>query len=140
MLAAGDGAAAWFVRADVHALPMADRSCDVVIAGLMLPDVPNLQHVVHEWHRVLRPGGAIVCSSLHPIGAELGWTRTFDTPHGTATLPAHWHSLADYGRACAAAGLIVDASLEPGLDPEHGPSRPAARVPVALVLRLRRPR
>ena len=135
--AAADGTT--FVRADIRALPLADRSCDAIISGLMLPDIAELSDVLGEWRRVLRPGGVAVCSTLHSIGAELGWTRTFETPHGTETLPAHWHSLADHRRACAASGLIVDASLAPGLDAGQRVPSPAASVPVALVLRLRRP-
>lgn len=139
MLARASANGTMLLRADIRALPLADRSCDAIISGLMLPDIPELSDVLGEWRRVLRPGGVVVCSTLHPIGAELGWTRTFETPHGTETLPAHWHSLADHRRACVAAGLVVDASLEPGLDGRRRAAGLASNVPVALVLRLRRP-
>jgi malonyl-CoA O-methyltransferase len=138
LAAAASTGACRLIRADTRALPIGDRTCGVVISGLMLPDVSALDEIVREWRRVLRPGGVIVCSTLHPIGAELGWTRTFETAHGIETLPAHWHSLADHRQASAAAGLIVDAVVEPGLEPPHRPPATASRVPVALVLRLRR--
>jgi malonyl-CoA O-methyltransferase len=110
----------------------------VIVSGLMLPDVDDLAATACEWCRVVRPGGIIVCSTLHPVGAALGWTRTFDTPYGTRTLPAQWHTLADHQRAAAAAGLVVDTVREPVLDSRHrAPAAP--HVPVALVLRLRRP-
>ena len=156
---------ATYVRADIRALPLPEMSADLIVSGLMLPDVDELGRVLAEWHRVLKPGGVIVCSTLHPGGAELGWTRTFDTPHGTRSIPAHWHTLDDHRLACREAGLITDAMAEPTLHPEQGdcesilswlpPSggshglasffrlKPEAtrwRVPVALVLRASRPR
>ena len=135
----GAGRDGWLVRGDVRALPLVDRSCDVIVSGLMLPDLADLAETACEWRRVVRPGGVIVCSTLHPVGAELGWTRTFDTPHGRRTLPAHWHTLADHQTASAAAGLIVDAFLEPVIDSEQCTPTSARLVPAALVVRLRRP-
>jgi malonyl-CoA O-methyltransferase len=137
--ASADGVAR--VRGDIRALPFADASFDLVVSGLMLPDIAELDRVAREWHRVLRPGGLVVCSTLHPIGADLGWTRTFDTPHGTRALPAFWHSLGDHRRACEAAGLVIEASREPYLKPRdrrHDARDPHPTVPVALVVRARR--
>ena len=141
LLHAWDGGAK-YVRGDMRALPIAGMTFDLVVSGLMLPDIADLGAVVREWFRVLAPGGVIVCSTLHPIGAELGWTRTFQTPHGTHRLPAHWHTIDDQRRACSDAGLIIDAVAEPGLHPADPAARRLASpwVPVALVLRARRPR
>ena len=141
MLAHARGSGAALVRADMRALPAGDETCDVIVSGLMLPDIADLGIVTREWRRVLRPGGVLVYSTLHPIGAELGWTRTFETPHGTHTLPAAWHSIDEHRRACSAAGLIVDALVEPRLNPgDRGPmGTPRTGVPVALVVRARRP-
>ncbi len=111
------------VRGDIRALPLAADTFDVIVSGLMLPDIADLGRVASEWQRVLKPGGVVVCSTLHPVGAELGWTRTFETPHGTHTLPAHWHTLSDHQDACAAAGLIIDLLAEPCLD-QHPPPNP----------------
>jgi malonyl-CoA O-methyltransferase len=133
---------AMYVRGDMRALPIAGVTFDLVVSGLMLPDIADLGGVVREWFRVLAPGGVIVCSTLHPIGAELGWTRTFQTPHGSHRLPAHWHTIDDHRRACSNAGLIIDAVAEPGLHSGDPAARRLAspRVPAALVLRARRPR
>jgi malonyl-CoA O-methyltransferase len=117
------------VRGDLRALPVASASCAVVVSGLMLPDVEDLDAVVREWGRVVEPGGIILCSTLHPIGGEMGWTRTFATARGMRTLPAYWHTLPDLQRACVAAGIVVDEVREPRLDSNH---------PVALVVRARR--
>jgi malonyl-CoA O-methyltransferase len=130
-----------YVRADIRALPVNDASADVIVSGLMLPDLAELERVWSEWHRALAPGGVLVCSTLHPIGAELGWTRTFQTPHGTRSIPAHWHTVDAHRRACRAAGLVLEAVAEPTLPPAGRLMRSTPKpVPVALVVRARRPR
>jgi malonyl-CoA O-methyltransferase len=142
MLAHAVACGASYIRGDIRALPLASTCVDLIVSGLMLPDVADLAAVVQEWRRVLTPGGIVVCSTLHPAGADLGWTRTFETPHGTHMLPAHWHTVDDYRDSCSAAGLVVDAVVEPTLQRDDGAGwrRAAPRVPVALVLRARRPR
>ena len=43
--------------ADMGALPLATGSCDVVVSGLAIPDVSQLNRVLVEWGRVLRHRG-----------------------------------------------------------------------------------
>jgi malonyl-CoA O-methyltransferase len=117
-------------RGDMTRLPMAPQSCDVVVSGLAIPDVPTLDHVIAEWARVLRHRGVVVYSTLHPIGKDLGWKRTYQAIDGTRTLPAHWHTLGEHQRACHAAGLDIESMREPEVT-RGGP-------PVALVIRARR--
>jgi malonyl-CoA O-methyltransferase len=117
------------VRADLRALPIVSDSVDVIVCGLALPDVPETAFVFSESRRILKHRGVIVCSTLHPRGAELGWTRTFEAADGQRELPAFWHSLNDLRTALSAAGFAVDAFLEPSLALSH------SRMPVALVLR-----
>ena len=59
-----------FIHHDGESLPFADRSFDLVYSNGVLHHTPNTLAVVHEVHRVLRPGGrAIVMvyaeNSLH---------------------------------------------------------------------------
>ena len=117
------------VRGDLSALPLGDAMFDLVVSGLALPDVADLRCVVAEWRRVLRPGGLVVYSTLHPDGGRLGWARTFETSEGSWALPAYWHTPADQREACASAGLTVEHVAEPSLDQSN---------PVAFVLRARR--
>jgi 2-polyprenyl-6-hydroxyphenyl methylase/3-demethylubiquinone-9 3-methyltransferase len=53
------------VRADVHALPLADASVDVVSAGEILEHVPDPSTVVSEACRILRPGGLLVLDTIN---------------------------------------------------------------------------
>jgi malonyl-CoA O-methyltransferase len=120
------------IRADMSELPIPTSACHLVVSGLAMPDVARLAPVVTEWARVLRHRGVLVYSTLHPIGRDLGWTRTYESADGVRSLPAHWHTLADHCSACVAAGLEVEAVREPALT-RGGP-------PVAMVVRARRRR
>jgi malonyl-CoA O-methyltransferase len=119
------------IRADFARLPIASASLDLVVSGLAVMDVADLASAFIEWSRVLHPGGMVLCSTLHPRGESLGWTRTFDTPASTRRLPAHWHSLAGFRAACARASLAIDAVEQPAL-------ASAPREPVALIVRAHR--
>jgi len=53
------------VRADVHAVPLADGCADVVSAGEILEHVADPSTVVAEACRVLRPGGMLVLDTVN---------------------------------------------------------------------------
>ncbi len=51
-------------RSDVRSLPFAAESIDVVVAGEIFEHVEDLEAVIAEIARVLRPGGVLVCDTL----------------------------------------------------------------------------
>jgi ubiquinone/menaquinone biosynthesis C-methylase UbiE len=51
-----------FREGDLHQLPVADQSVDLVVCALALTHVPDLGPVLAEFARVLRPGGHLVIS------------------------------------------------------------------------------
>jgi 2-polyprenyl-6-hydroxyphenyl methylase / 3-demethylubiquinone-9 3-methyltransferase len=59
------------VRADAHALPLAEGVADVVVAGEVLEHVPDLERVIAEIARVLRPGGIVVVDTIN----DTWWSR-----------------------------------------------------------------
>ncbi len=62
------GTGANFVRADIgHGLPFRDGRFDLVHSSLTLDYVADWGGVFAEVVRVLRPGGALVCSVGHPL-------------------------------------------------------------------------
>jgi 2-polyprenyl-6-hydroxyphenyl methylase/3-demethylubiquinone-9 3-methyltransferase len=59
------------VQGDAHALPLAEGAADVVVAGEVLEHVTDLERVVAEIARVLRPGGIVVVDTIN----DTWWSR-----------------------------------------------------------------
>jgi malonyl-CoA O-methyltransferase len=135
MLRLARGAGARLVRADLRAMPLRSSSFDVVVSGLALHDIADLPGALAELARVLRTGGQLVYSVVHPIGARLGWARTFGEGGRRWAVETSWHSVEAHAAALAAAGLMHTGQREPLLPQPDG-----TRCPAVLVLRaLRRP-
>lgn len=117
------------VRATVCALPFAPRSFDVIVSGLALNDVEHLTSAMAELARVLRPGGRLIYSVVHPSGATKGWARTFASGGRQLTVAGFWHAVDAHRLACASAGLVITAWQEPCLD---DPAQPVALVVEAI--------
>ena len=61
-----------FVVGDLHDLPLPDASVDLVTNALALTHVADLDRVLAEFARVLRPGGTALISDVHPDLVTLG--------------------------------------------------------------------
>jgi SAM-dependent methyltransferase len=76
----------------------------VLTTGLALTHVSDLQSVLREFARVLRPGGTAILSDVHP---ELLYRGSVVKTGEPQTAAFHRHSVADHVRAALAAGLTV---------------------------------
>lgn len=65
------------LQADMQELPLADGALDGILSGLALGYAARLVRAVAEMGRVVRPGGFVLLSDLHPIGPSLGWEREY---------------------------------------------------------------
>ena len=101
---------------DAAALPLASASVDVVIAALVLSHVGGLEAALAEAARVLRPGGALVISDLHPIATALGWRRSFEAGGRSVAVEAPPPAAATLRAALAEASLAVEEWREPAVD------------------------
>jgi ubiquinone/menaquinone biosynthesis C-methylase UbiE len=153
---------ATFHAGRLEALPLEDASVDLVTCGLALTHVEDLGPVFAEFARVLRTGGRVVTTDLHPLINSLGGAAAFpiedhrpDVARGE-TLTIHYvtnlvHHVSEYLAAFTAAGLRVTGCHEPRVDeavvsfmPAFGAFPDAARqaflgLPYLLVWELERP-
>lgn len=113
-----------FAAADLRDIPAEDATFDLVVCGLALAHLDDLDAGVTELARVLRDGGRLVVSVLHPFQTHLGWHAAFADADGRrGFVREHPHTHADYLDAFAAAGLRVRGCQEPALSADHAPAK-----------------
>lgn len=148
---------------DLSAVP--DGSQDLVVSVQALDYVRDIGRCFEEVHRVLRPGGVVALSALHPADLATddqpphGWNRPYFASRNRWT----WDGLTDedieftswqrppsvWFTACTVAGLVVERLLEPapvddrrwierGWLDETGYGK-GELVPSTILLRARRP-
>ena len=109
-----------FVEGDVRALPFPTGAFDAAVCALALGHLPALNGAVGELARVVRPGGRVVLSTLHPVASVIGGEAFFQAADGTsAFVREHEHLHGDFLRAFATAGLTVADCHEPRFGPEE---------------------
>jgi len=120
------------IQADAAVLPLADDCADVLFSSFGgYPFVPDLTAAITEAARILRPGGRLIIAANHPMA----WIFPDDPNSLTASIPyfqdayLEWdddaalryaefhHTLGDWIRAFATAGLTLRDLVEPAWTP-----------------------
>lgn len=105
------------IRGDLQALPLRDESFDVIVCGLSLTHTEHLIRPVAEIARVIRPGGTVVITDIHPLAVATGAHAFFEREgDASAVIRNHVHWLSEYAKAFRASGLRIDRILEPPYD------------------------
>jgi ubiquinone/menaquinone biosynthesis C-methylase UbiE len=104
-------------------LPYADGTFDLVVCALAIHYASDRVAAFAEFCRVLRPGGAAVVSTQHPVmdwlrkgGSYFQTTLETDiwrTPSGDQPVHFWRESLSSLCRAAADAGFLIERLLEP---------------------------
>lgn len=119
----------------LESLPLADESFELAVCALALSHAPSLEEPVAELARVLRRGGRLLISDLHPMLSVLGGNALFTRPDGTPAFIRDAERLhSEYLRAFGSAGLTVRGCVEPRWTPETTRmiGKAARRIPEAL--------
>lgn len=135
-----------FRDGDLADLPVDDMSVDLAVCGLAFDHLPDIGPAVHELVRVVRAGGRVIVSDVHPfllhLGVHAGYRAADDT---WGFVRSHVHSHGDYLNAFGAASLVVEELLEPQADQRwlemqafSWPQIPEA-LPMAIIWALRKP-
>lgn len=106
------GKRADFVCAEASQLPLADASCDLIYASLILQWCEDLDATLLEWRRLLKPHGLLLFSTLGPDTLKelrAAWSAVDGYNHVNRFLDMH-----DVGDAIIRAGFV-----EPVMDVEH---------------------
>jgi malonyl-CoA O-methyltransferase len=133
-----------FVVHDLHRpLPFGAAAFDLVVSGLVLEHISDLDHFFLEVHRSLRPAGRAVVSAMHPAMLLRGSQARFtDQESGEKVEPGSWpHQIADFVMAALRAGLVLEALSEHAPDHAFAERYPRAAKyvgwPMLVVLTLR---
>jgi SAM-dependent methyltransferase len=121
-----------FLDGDIEALPLESASVDLAVCALAMVHLPKVERAVAELARVVRPGGRVIISDVHPFLVLLGWQAQFRTADGArGFMRLHSHLLSEYWQAFAAVGLGVRGCHEPPLTPEAAATVAAEPLPEA---------
>lgn len=130
------------VQGSLSSLCFPDDHFDLVVCGLTLNHIRDLEGVFEEATRVLKQGGVIVISDFHPYWIVFGhgYTEFFDETGQEYRIECFPHLFEEYWRLWGKYGLRVEEVREPRIDAELVKSFPALEgyqgIPLALVAKL----
>lgn len=122
-------AAIRFARHDLHEpLPFSDSEFDLVVSGLVLEHIRELDALFAEVRRVLKPGGRAIISAMHPAMFLRGSQARFTDPEsGELVQPGSIaHSVSEFVMAAVGARFSIASIEEVSPTPEFATHYPRA--------------
>jgi ubiquinone/menaquinone biosynthesis C-methylase UbiE len=114
-----------FYMKDMEETGFESRSFDAIVSICSFMYKRNLESVLREMRRILKPNGELVFSTPHPVKKMVKYNdmnyffrgQKVETSHGIERFNYHW-TFGDYVNAIASAGLVIEQALEP--EPSEG--------------------
>lgn len=139
-----------FILGDINSIPFEDKSFDLVICALALSHFSSLDRVIQELSRVLKKGGTLILSDIHPWFVIIGGQAEFQDVRGKKGYVYNYiHMPSEYIKAFARATLEIDECIEAKLNSKYlNPTdlnleiskktfnKALANLPVALIWKL----
>ena len=132
-----------FLTHDLNlSLPLLDGAFDLVVSGLVLEHLRDLDGFFREARRIIRPSGCAIVSAMHPAMFLRGSQARFTDPNsGEVIQPGSLpHQMGDFVMAAIAAGFRLDGVGEYAPDAEFAARYPRAAKyvgwPMLVLLRL----
>lgn len=112
--AGGKRADLTLVEGFVEDLPFPPNSFDAAVCALLFDHLLDIDGAVGELARVVRPGGRVLISNIHPTMSLTGANAAFRDRNGDRNyMRGHHHSVSTNLRAFRAHGLTVRRCEEP---------------------------
>ena len=103
-----------FEVADLTSIPLPDEAVDLAVCSMALTHCAELVPAIRELGRVVRPGGTVVISDVHPFLVMLGAHADYPLSQTeTGFIRNHVHLASAYVAAFREAGLNVVQCIEP---------------------------
>ena len=103
-----------FENADLTSIPLTDGSVDLAVCALALTHFSDLGLPVKELARVVRPGGSIIISDVHPFVVMLGGHSSYSVNEAARAYVRNFsHQASTYLRAFRESHLQVQHCIEP---------------------------
>ena len=102
------------IEGKINALPFPTDEFDAAICALLFDHLPRIDDAIGELARVVRPGGRLLISNIHPTMALAGAHASFRDANGDPNfMRSNHHSVSSYLAAFRAHGLTVVDCREP---------------------------
>ena len=95
-------------------MPFRTNAYDAAVCALLFDHLPSIDPTVSELARVVRPGGRLLISNIHPSMSIVGAHAAFrDVNNEARFMRSHVHSVSTYLQSFRDHGLTVLQCAEP---------------------------
>ncbi len=125
-------------------LPVPDNTFDIALLALVADHLAELKTTFRDLQRLIKPGGEVIFTVLHPAINVLGITARFTDPESgnEVRVEAFEHTYGEYVMAILKAGLHIEEIVERKADTDLAARTPRAEKyvgwPLLLAMRLRK--